>query len=225
MLAIVGKSDPTPEGVIANGTGSLINTGPGQFLVTNEHVYQEFETRRSESQDVMLLMSGVDGRPFRDISDEHSLRSRDESLDLAVLSIPVPLVFELGKMFSTWNSWPPPRPEKEMAVVVYGYPSQGRIPLGNNLGVRPNLIGRQVVSVSDRHFVLANPENDAVVRTPEGVAPLTSLAGMSGSAVYVLPRNGHMFLSGFMYEASNSMDIICATHADHICSDGTIRNP
>jgi len=222
MLAIVSKADPTPAAIIANGTGSLINTGPGQFLVTNSHVYEEFQARRAASPDIMLVMSGADGRPFRDISQNHCVRGRDKDLDLAVLDIPVPLVVELGKMFSTWGSWPPRRPEKGMPVVVYGYPGQGRVPLGNSLGVRPNVIGRYVVSVSDRHFVLANPDNDAVIRTPDGVAPLTSLGGMSGSAVYVLTSDGQMFLCGFMYESSNSMDIICVTYADHIRSDGTI---
>jgi hypothetical protein len=57
----------------------------------------------------MLIMSGRDDAPFRNISEQHSVRGRDEELDLAVLEIPVPLVYELGKRFSTWNAWPPPR--------------------------------------------------------------------------------------------------------------------
>ena len=223
MLAIVSKLDPTPAGIIANGTGSLINTGTGHFLVTNNHVYDEFRTRRAASPDIMLAMSGVDYRPFRDISHNHSVRGRDKDLDLAVLEIPVPLVVELGKMFSTWTSWPPQRPEKGMRVLVYGYPGQGRVPLSaRSLGVCPLVIGRYVVSVSDRHFLLANPDDDAVTRTPDGIASLTGFGGLSGSAVYVLTSDGPPVLGGFMYESSLSMDIICAAHADHIRADGTI---
>ena len=50
MLAIIDQSDPTPQAIIANGTGSLLNTGPGQFLVTNEHVYRAFETGMTEKE-------------------------------------------------------------------------------------------------------------------------------------------------------------------------------
>jgi hypothetical protein len=38
MVVIANGSDPTPSGVIQNGTGCLINTGKYQFLVTNDHV-------------------------------------------------------------------------------------------------------------------------------------------------------------------------------------------
>jgi hypothetical protein len=61
MLAIVDKSNPNPQGIIANGTGSLVNTGVAQFLVTTNHVYESFERRRAEFDGTMLLMSGNDG--------------------------------------------------------------------------------------------------------------------------------------------------------------------
>lgn len=166
MLAIADKSNPTPEGIIANGTGSLINTGPGQFLVTNNHVYEAFQSRRAASPDIMLLMSGTGGRRFLDISQIH-VRGRDKDRDLAVLDIPVPHVFRQGKLFSTWDSWPPRRPEEGMPAIIYGYPGQGRVPLGDSLGIRPNTIGKYVASVSDRHFLLADVNSDAEIGTPE----------------------------------------------------------
>jgi Trypsin-like peptidase domain len=224
MLAIIRKSDLTPAAIIANGTGSLINTGARQLLVTNDHVYEAFQSRRAVSPDIMLLMSGVDGKPFHDISYDHSVRSRDKDLDLAVLDIPAPLVFKLGKKFSSWDSWPPRRPEEDMQVVVYGYPGQGRIPLDNSsLGICHSVIVKHVASVSSRHFVLANPDSDSVIRNPDGVAPLTSFGGMSGSAAYAITKERQLILAGFMYSSNDDMDIIFVTHADHIRSDGTIR--
>ena len=156
MLAIIDRSDLTPQGIIANGTGSLINTGPGQFLVTNDHVYRSFKSRLAVNPGTMLVMSGVDGVPFRDISQNHSVRGRDKDLDLAVLEIPVPLVFEL-ELSSIWDSWPPPRPEYGMAAVVFGYPGQGRTPMGDSrLGVHPMIIGTHVTSSNERQFLLVD---------------------------------------------------------------------
>ncbi|MGA8352231.1 MAG: hypothetical protein WB773_30870 [Isosphaeraceae bacterium] len=86
--------------IIANGTGSLINTGPRQFLVTNNHVYEMFQTRRAASDSILLLMSGRGGLGFLDIS-ENRLVSRDRERDLAVLEIPVSHVRRQGKLFST----------------------------------------------------------------------------------------------------------------------------
>ena len=191
--------------------------------MTNNHVYEAFQSRRAASPDIMLLMSGTGGRRFLDISQIH-VRGRDKDRDLAVLDIPVPHVFRQGKLFSTWDSWPPRRPEEGMPAIIYGYPGQGRVPLGDSLGIRPNTIGKYVASVSDRHFLLADVNSDAEIGTPEGATPLTSLGGMSGSAVYVMISKKELVLAGFMYESSYSMSIIYATYADHINADGTIRD-
>ena len=222
MLAILHKADQTPQAIIASATGSLINTGSGQFLVTNDHVYRAFESKRAANPGIMLIMSGIDDVPFRNISEHHSVSGRDEDLDLAVLKIPVPLVYELGKMFSTWDSWPPRQPEQGMAAIVFGYPGQGRMPIGDRLGISPMIIGTQITSSNDRQFVLVDTEKDSIKTSPEGVPPLTSLGGMSGSGVYALSSDKEFFLAGFMCEANDAMDIIYASHAAHIKADGTI---
>ena len=222
MLAILDKSDQTPQSIIASATGSLINTRSGQFLVTNDHVYRAFEFKRAANPGIMLIMSGKDDVPFRNISDQHSVRGRDEGLDLAVLEIPVPLVYELGKLFSTWHSWPPPRPEPGMFAIVFGYPGQGRMPMGDRLGVSPMIIGTQITSSNDRQFALVDTEKDSIKTSPEGAPPLTSLGGMSGSGVYALSNDKELFLAGFMCEANDAMDIIYASLAAHINADGTI---
>jgi hypothetical protein len=222
MLAILDESNQTPEGIIASASGSLINTGLGQFLVTNDHVYRAFESKRAANPGIMLIMSGIDDVPFRDISHQHSMRGRDKDLDLAVLEIPVPLVKALGKMFSTWDSWPPRRPEAGMAAIVFGYPGQARMPMRNRLGVSPMIIGTQITASNDRRFALVDTEKDSIKTLPEGARPLTSLGGMSGSGVYALSNDKELFLAGFMCEANDSMDIIYAAYAADINADGTI---
>ena len=222
MPAIADTANLTPQGIIANGTGSLINTGPGQFLVTNNHVYEAFQTRRAASDSILLLMSGRGGLGFLDIS-ENRLVSRDRERDLAVLEIPVSHVRRQGKLFSTWNSWPPPSPAVGMPALIYGYPGEGRVPLGDSLGIRPLTMGRYVASVTDRHFSLADIHGDSEMRTPEGATPITSYGGISGSAVYIIQSNSDSFLAGFVYEANFALDIIYVTFCDHINADGTIR--
>src|SRR5208283_975528 len=183
---------------IANGTGSLVNTGPGQFLVTNNHVYEAFQTRRAASDSVLLLMSGRGGLGFLDIS-ENRLVSRDRERDPAVLEIPVSHVRLQGKLFSTWNSWPPPRPAVGMPALIYGYPGEGRVPLGDSLGIRPLTMGRYVASVTDRHFSLADIHGDSEMRTPEGATPITNNGGISGRTGNIkgvmLPRAETSFLT------------------------------
>ena len=144
------------------------------------------------SDSILLLMSGRGGLGFLDIS-ENRLVSRDRERDLAVLEIPVSHVRRQGKLFSTWNSWPPPRPAVGMPALIYGYPGEGRVPLGNSLGIRPLTMGRYVTSVTDRHFSLADIHGDSEMRTPEGATPITSYGGISGSAVYIIQSNSESF--------------------------------
>ena len=222
MLAIVDKSNPTPQGIIANGTGSLVNTGVAQFLVTTNHVYESFERRRAEFDGTMLLMSGKDGVSFADISNV-SLRGRDKDRELAVLDVPVAIVLRQGKLFSPWDSWPPPRPTVGMPAFLFGYPGQGRVPMGDSLGIRPLTPGRHVSTVTERHFSLANEKGDSERGTPEGATPMTDYGGISGSAVYVMTLDQTLILAGFEYEAHFDLDIIYVTFASHINADGTIR--
>jgi len=56
MLAIADKANRTPHGIITDGTGSLFNTGSFSFLVTNNHVYEPYQTRRAASDGIVLLL-------------------------------------------------------------------------------------------------------------------------------------------------------------------------
>src|SRR5271166_1044413 len=106
MLAITDESDLSPTGVVNNGSGTLINTGLGRFLVTNDHVYQAFQNRH-DARRVKLLMSAKDA--FIDISDQ-PLVDRDPDFDLAVLRISEDLVDFHGKTYSPWPSCRENRP-------------------------------------------------------------------------------------------------------------------
>ena len=226
MLAITKGESPTANDVVANATGTLINTGTNQFLVTNHHVYAEFQSHQDNNSHSKLIMSGADGTRFLDISKAKCL-GVDKALDLAVLSIPPLTVFTQKKLFLCPEKWPPPRAEKGMLAVLVGYPGAGRkVEQSGALGVSPLSAGMRVVSVSERHFVIADEDQDAHVFVPKGQKALTNFGGISGSGVYVIrPRrvtSDDIWLAGFVYEEGLGHTLMVA-HADHINEDGTIR--
>jgi hypothetical protein len=224
LLAITDGLAEGAEAVVNNGTGSLIDTGTGKFLVTNHHVYDWFRKRREANPQTKLLMSGGHGVNYLDISFAE-VRALDQERDLAVLRIPAHYIESHGKRFYECSSWPPPRPEAGLLAIVHGYPGQGRVPQGETLGARPTIIFLGVADVRGSDFVIADISDDAVLTVPDGAEPLTCLGGMSGSAVYVIRKKPALIVAGFMYAASASMSYIFATHADHLNADGTIGSP
>ncbi|MGA2704897.1 MAG: hypothetical protein ABSH35_27875 [Isosphaeraceae bacterium] len=226
MLAITTGKSPTANDVVANATGTLINTGKNQFLVTNHHVYAEFQSHRDKNPHSKLIMSGAHGMRFLDISEAKCLGA-DKAFDLAVLSVPPLTVFNQRKLFLCPEKWPPPRAEKGMLAVLVGYPGEGRnVEQSGALGASPLSAVMRVVSVSERHFVIADEDQDAHVFVPKGQKPLTSFGGISGSGVYVICPKGvtsdDVWLAGFVYEEGPGHSLMVA-HADHINADGTIR--
>jgi hypothetical protein len=228
MLAVAKGKSPSPGDIIGNGTGALVATGGGEFLVTNQHVYEDFLKHRDQDPDTTLMMSGAHGIGFLDISTA-KVKGRDKDVDLTVLEVPAQYVYKQKKLFMPHIPWPPRRPKTGMLAIVFGYPGQGRSPEGPTaLGVSALSIALPITSVGDRHFALFDESGDTVELVPEGQEPLTSYGGISGSAVYVLvpptetPPIGEMYLGGFIYEASNS-GMFFVSHADHINADGSIR--
>ena len=226
MLAITKIENPVATDVFKNGTGSLVDTGLRKLLITNHHVYEEFQKCRSEVPCSRLVMSGIDGRPFVDISGQHRIAS-DDSYDLAVLAISPSMVEHQGKKFYPASTWPPQRPKQGTRVVIVGYPGQGRHAQGTDtLGVMPLSLGRIVTSVSERHFLMADETQDAYTHVPDGQQLLTSWGGISGSAAYSVhrtrDRSDELHLCGFV-KAEGFRHTILVAHADHINADGTIR--
>jgi hypothetical protein len=226
MLAITTAESPAAIDVIANGTGSLVNTGQRQLLITNYHVYDAFQAHRHMHPHSKLIMSGGHGTRFLDISEAKTL-GQDKKLDIAVLDMPGTNVFPRGKRFFVPEYWPPKRPEVGMLAALVGYPGQGRrVEQSGALGVSALTVGMRIVSVSERHFVLADETQDAHVFVPEGRQVLTNFGGISGSAVYAIRRNGvassDVWLCGFVYEEGPGHSLMVA-HAHHINADGSIR--
>jgi hypothetical protein len=226
MLAFTKAGNPTAFDVCNNATGALVDTGQRTLLITNHHVYGTFIRYRKETPCTKLVMSGVDGRFFVDISNEECIDS-DSDCDLATLPISTVKVDQLGKRFYRASCWPPERPRQGTGVVVVGYPGQGRHASGEDtLQVMPLSVGRKVSSISEKQFVLADETQDAYTHVPHGQSPLTSYGGLSGSPAYSLHRTiggANVYrLCGFVREEGFGHTLIVA-HADYINADGTLR--
>ena len=138
LLAFTEQAATVAADICDNGTGTLIDTGTAKLLVTNHHVYNNLSKLRFKNLESRMLMSGAHGARFHDISKAVAV-GPDAQRDLAVLPLPETYVTRQGKQFFKCPSWPPPRPEEGINVLIYGYPVQGRVPQGNVLGVHPNL--------------------------------------------------------------------------------------
>ena len=114
MLAMTKTESPVATEVFTNGTGTMVDTGQRKLLVTKYHVYEEFKKWRSDVPCSRLVMSGVDGTLFANVSDQECIAS-DKTYDLAVLSISPSIVDKQGKKFYPAAAWPPQRPQKECA--------------------------------------------------------------------------------------------------------------
>ena len=108
MLALATGKNTTANDVVANGTGTLVNSGQKPLIITNHHVYNKFKLDRASDPHAKLIMSGAHGTHFVDISEAECLGT-DKDLDLAVLSVPPMIVFNRGKLFLCPEKWPPPR--------------------------------------------------------------------------------------------------------------------
>jgi hypothetical protein len=225
MLAISTTATPIASEIILNGSGSLVQMGERPMLVTNHHVYEAFRARRKENPHVKFLMTGEHGSRLLDISPSECV-GESEDVDLAVLSLPPKYVLEKGKLFWIAEHWPPKRPSEGMLAVLVGFPGEGRrVEPDGTLGVSPLVAVMRVVSVSSRHFIIADEDQDAHVYVPPGQKWLKNFGGVSGSAVHAVQLQGdeigNTWLCGFVKEEGPGHTLLVA-HADHIRADGSI---
>jgi hypothetical protein len=222
MLAVMDKSRESPSIVVANGTGTLVDTGTSRFLVTNHHVYEVFRSQPAFSPGAALKMSGADGADFLDVS-ESPILGLSEARDLAVLRVEEERVLAQGKRFISYRAWPPSRPVNGTSAYISGFPGDGRRQESQNIRMRAALTATRVECVREDRFTLVDPNGEVGFRCPDGVDPQTGYGGMSGSAVYLSADESMFRLVGSMFEATPSMVAILATHADYINADGSIR--
>ncbi|MGC9258686.1 MAG: hypothetical protein ACP5I8_01220 [Phycisphaerae bacterium] len=226
MLLLLPSSGAPPSDVICNGTASFIDTGTAKLLVTCGHVIDRFNELREANPHAVLAVGAGNGVPPVIVSDAHLVENGGTRLDLAVLRLPDPeRITGSGKSYFRAEVWPPIRAMEGQVAVLLGFPGAHRASSAGGLDARATPVCDFVTSVSARHIVLADGDMVRVaVKCNPDLDELTSLGGMSGSAVYVVDEARNIpQLVGFMYESGEGIHAtIFVAHAAFLRADGAL---
>jgi hypothetical protein len=224
-LMIFPDRCPKPENMLSGGSGALVDTGEKRLLITCSHVWKAYEKALSESEHAVIVAGrGNAKQPV--ILNGLPVLSRDESLDLVVVDfLDGSRLGNCSKSFFRAPCWPPEPPVKDDVLCVIGFPGLHNIISHGNTArtLHADMVTDFVVSVSDRHMVLADEER---VRTQAVYAPgipqLGPLGGLSGSPAFV-NRNSTFDFVGVAYEAGDNTDAtIFVSHACYLKANGDI---
>lgn len=210
------RSDRSPTGIAAGGTGCLVDTGSTRFLLTAKHVADEIST-----PEVIGIICGHAAQPV-DIS---SWRLIDSDVDVDIATIAIAEDFDptiLNKEFYKPARWPPPRAVRGELAIFVGFPGIHRItaPEGVHNNVTP--VCDSVSSSSNRHFVLADEDGRKSFEYKTGLPPFGPTGGVSGASVFI-NRNQSFELCGVVYEGGETEQAtFFAAHAEFVRADGTI---
>lgn len=235
MLAFSG--DSTAHGVDNNGTASFVELPGGKFVVTNHHVWHEFQSRRANDSSYRLALTSHGFALPLDFSDAEVV-SECRDLDLCVLSYPPERIEAAGKEFCDVTNLPPQRACQGDDVSVTGYPGMRRSVeemKSSEINTSVDILRHEAIilylhaeAVSPRQGRLRfqNPNPEVV---PLSDRPITEFrwGGMSGSLVYRLDPSAARFVPcGILHAAQDGLQgLFYATHLDFIQADGTILPP
>ena len=217
-VQVLSAANPTPTGVLAGGTGCLVNLGERPCVLTARHVAVAWDRQGQGGR--LGIMSG-EGNPCDITSWE--IIDEDEALDLATIAIPRSFdAHDIGKTFYRPESWPPARARRGEVAAFVGYPGLHREPSVRGLENRVTPFIDSVTSSSGRHFLMVDEEEERVVATfLQGLAPFGPTGGVSGAPVFI-NRDGRMMLTGVIYEGGETeRATFFAAHADFVLPDGT----
>ncbi|WP_441286475.1 hypothetical protein ACSRUE_29410 [Sorangium sp. KYC3313] len=217
-VQVLSAANPTPTGVVAGGTGCLVNLGERPFVLTARHVAVAWDRQGRDGQ--LGILGGM-GTPL-DIT-AWQIIDEDEALDLATIASPRSFdARDIGKTFYRPESWPPVRARRGEVAAFVGYPGLHRQPSARGLENRVAPFIDFVSSSSGRHFLMVDEEEERVVATfLQGLAPFGPTGGVSGAPVFI-NRDGRMVLAGVIYEGGETeRATFFAAHADFVLPDGT----
>lgn len=224
-LFLLPNARARPQDIVNNGSAALVDTGEKKLLITCHHVWNEFSLYRQDHPDAVIAMGMGNTSPGIMVTS-FPLVDSEPAIDIAVVEFSIPsLLNGSEKRFVTSDCWPPARPQMQDIIVAVGWPGINRRLTDDRLNVtfRSTTIVDFVVSVSDRHLVLADEMNQRRARTyRDGVTVDGSHGGMSGCPAFV-NRNKRLEFIGIVYEAGNgTRATVFISHASHIKADGTM---
>lgn len=224
----IANENPVFAKVLNIASFSFVDTGQIKIGITNDHVIEEFEKRKNETDDVVFYIGNLKIDPFEFLID------RSAKYDLATFNFDSVNLSTINKnlTFCSPNKWPPSRPKIDDVVVYSGFPGQftktKRIPeiIFNSVGVI-----ELVQSVDEEKFTLQRDlDNDPNIRKSSGYVDMNefkSQGGFSGTLILHIPHTEVITKVepvGIFYQGIDTLSqISLIRHIDYIDIDGMIR--
>ena len=215
-----GLDDEGRNRVLHSGTLCVFNTGIMQIGVTADHVYEQYLLDKTRFGSFGCQFGGATVEP------EKWLIDRSRKADLATFQVPE-VILALANLYPHYPLQWPTEAVREREVVIYGgYPGSLREEKATTLESPFQTIASAVTSASrDQMGLYLDLVN---LRWPfhDGEKINSRLGGMSGGGVYRVVEArpvDRIELVGFIYEHSETFDLMFARHAKFIAADGSIH--
>jgi hypothetical protein len=209
---------------VNNGSCFFVRSGERLFMVTADHVYDQFvQDKKKSSTSLACRIGHVDFDPDARLID------RNPDLDLATFQFKYEELIGAEKQAIDATNWPPPEPIEGNIAFFGGFPARGRVRVGEKVGFGRYLGLQPITVVNDRQIVVRFRREDWIEVDGMGLPPPgLDLGGMSGGPILLPLDDGngvwHLFLGGTITQASSSPDLeaVVAIRAHFINPDGSI---
>ena len=218
--------------ILGNGSAFLLDCGAGPFLVTAEHVYEEFLALREQYADTICIL----GNTRFDLQARHI--ASDCAFDVATFRVAGNELEALTQgsnpksvLTGSQRSWPPNPPEVDRGVFFVGFPGDGRTmrPYRGGSIVEVDWVGYSALAiargVSETDITLIfDHDHDVDIGLRPKAPSDWALGGCSGAPILTFVEHKNVFswrLGGIIYESSNA--ILKASRADCLNPDGSIN--
>jgi len=217
VVSILMTQADSPGALSAAGSGCLVQLPERAVILTAAHV-----VARMQHQGTRTYIGG-NGTPV-EISSWPVL-GIDNGVDIATIGIPDgfdPAVIR-SRLYVP-PEWPPTRAQPENAVVMVGFPSEHRIPVGDILMSHGAMFVDFVSSSSTLQFVTAPKDMDRKSSSmTERLHTIAATGGMSGCPMFVGGYREKPQLRGVLKEGGNGPNaVLFGVHTDFVRIDGTI---
>ena len=215
-----GQGNDNRYRILHNGTICYMHTGERVIGVTADHVYRQYLKDKALYKAFGCQFGGSTVEP------EKYLIDHDETIDLATFAVPEVLIGASGGSIHYPLQWPTPALQEREVVLFGGYPGMLREEKAVTADFPFQTFGSSVTAVSPDNIKLYLdmpnvywPFHDTDRFNPE-------IGGISGGPVFrVIERApiDRLELVGFIYEYSETLDVMFARHASIIKRDGCIQ--
>jgi hypothetical protein len=205
--------------VLHNGTLTAFHSGVRLIGVTADHVYQKYLRDRAHFKSFSCQFGGATVEPERWLID------RNQKADLATFQIPEVILGPANLYPHHPLKWPSDQVREREVVIYGGYPGSLREEKAATLESPFQTLASSVTSVSPGQMGLYLDLANLHWPFHEGEMINARLGGMSGGGVYrVIEAKpvDRIELTGFIYEHSESFELMFARHARFVAADGGI---